>query len=79
MSKLDSVLVIKPDTGSKNNGSVHSSRGHSCPYCNGKGGFSDQTGFDSYDTKECPRCKGTGRLVAKIVVGWGPDYENGNV
>lgn len=73
MSNLNSVLVIKPETGSSNTGSAHISHGHLCPYCNGRGEFTEQTGYNQYKTTECPRCKGIGKLAAKVVVGWYPD------
>lgn len=54
MSNLNSVLVIKPETGSSNTGSAHISHGHLCPYCNGRGEFTEQTGYNQYKTTKCP-------------------------
>lgn len=78
MSKLNHILVVEPPkflTTSK--GEVFTKKGFLCTYCNGNGSFrGKQISHDDYKVNPCPVCKGTGKLQAKIVVGWSPD-ENG--
>jgi len=75
MSKLNNTLKIEPPKllGSNHNGETFSSHGHTCTYCNGHRTFSEQVTYDEYKTKDCPVCKGVGKLQAKIVIGWLPD------
>lgn len=49
-------------------------RGYRCPVCNGRGGFSEQTGRDEYRTRACGHCDGTGLVKAEVEIRWGPDY-----
>lgn len=46
------------------------SNGHQCSYCKGNGYFwSEDVHGESYQ-KECPVCKGSGKLNAVITVEW---------
>lgn len=46
------------------------SRGHKCPYCQGNGYHWQEDEWQERYKKECPICKGSGRLDALITVEW---------
>ena len=46
------------------------SRGHSCPYCQGNGYHWQEDEWQERYKKECPICKGSGRLDAMITIEW---------
>lgn len=46
------------------------SRGHSCPYCQGNGYHWQEDEWQERYKKECPICKGSGRLDAVITIEW---------
>ena len=48
--------------------------GYRCPVCDGRGGFSEQTGRDEYKTTPCDYCDGTGHVKAEVTIKWRPDY-----
>ena len=50
------------------------SRKHECGYCRGRGGF---TGDDRMGGgwRECPVCKGCGRMDAEVSIKWKPSVE----
>lgn len=48
--------------------------GYPCPVCHGQGGFSEQTGHNTYQTSTCDYCDGTGKVKAKVQIEWRPDY-----
>lgn len=75
MSKIKQLIEITPPLHVQAKaGEVFTLHGFDCPNCNGRGLFSaEQTGHHEYDQKTCNACKGTGKLQAKIVVGWLPD------
>lgn len=50
-------------------------RNYRCPKCNGRGGFTHQTGFNEYTTKECDYCEGTGKVKAEVQINWKPDFD----
>lgn len=50
-------------------------RGYRCPKCNGRGGFSEKTGFNEHSTKECDYCEGTGKVKAEVQINWKPDFD----
>lgn len=49
------------------------SRGHKCPYCQGNGYFWQEDDWDERYKKECPICKGCGKLDAVITIEWKAD------
>lgn len=49
-------------------------KGYKCPVCNGRKGFSEQTGHNQYKEKECDYCKGAGKVKAEITINWVPDF-----
>lgn len=50
------------------------SRGHECGYCHGHGGFAgDPRMGDAW--KECPVCKGCGKMDAEVTIKWKPNVE----
>lgn len=49
------------------------SRGHKCPYCQGNGYFWQEDDWDERYKKECPICKGSGKLDAVITIEWKAD------
>lgn len=51
-------------------------RGFVCPECKGNKTFSNRTGYEEWETKECPYCKGAGKVMATVRVHWLPDEEN---
>lgn len=42
-----------------------------CSYCMGAGNVQGL----SAEWKDCPKCKGTGTVTAKVVIDWVPGYE----
>ncbi|MBF1444571.1 MAG: hypothetical protein HXN53_02250 [Prevotella nigrescens] len=46
------------------------SRGHSCPYCQGNGFHWQEDEYQELYKKECPICKGSGRLNAVVTIEW---------
>ena len=46
------------------------SRGHSCPYCQGNGFHWQEDEYQERHKKECPICKGSGRLNAVVTIEW---------
>ena len=46
------------------------SRGHRCPYCQGNGYLWQEDEWQERYKKECPICKGSGRLDAMITIEW---------
>ena len=51
-------------------------RNFTCPVCNGKGSFSEQTGRDEWETTVCDYCDGTGKVKAVVEIDWKPDYDS---
>lgn len=50
------------------------SRGHECGYCHGQGGFAgDPRMGDGW--KECPMCKGCGKMDAEVNIKWKPNVD----
>lgn len=81
MSQTLQLLNIMPDEHDKDNkAEVKSYSDFICPTCNGRG-FFDYSGYmqkykknlDDPDFVECTRCKGTGRLQAKVAIKWMPE------
>lgn len=81
MSVEQKLLNVCPDDFYKDNRpEIYSYSDFRCPTCNGQG-FFYQSGYmqkfkknlDDPDFIECTRCKGTGRLQAKIVIKWMPE------
>lgn len=81
MSKKISLLEITPpeNLNAPKSGEVFKFAGHTCPNCNGKGGFNYSGWMEKFkdnpvdpDWKICKVCKGTGELEANVVVGWIP-------
>ena len=81
MSKKIEFLQISPVAGDeKGKGELFSFRSFECPDCNGQGYFYHggwaqkfKKHLDDPDYVECEKCKGTGMLQAKVVVGWMPE------
>ena len=46
------------------------SRGYSCPYCQGNGFHWQEDEYQVLYKKECPICKGSGRLNAVVTIEW---------
>lgn len=46
------------------------SRDHTCPYCQGNGYHWMEDEYQERYKKECPMCKGSGRLDAVVKVEW---------
>ena len=74
MSRKEQVLIIKPFSSLvKTENYVFSD--FECPYCNGRGGFADNTNanyFTDPDWKVCGLCDGAKRLIANVTVEWNP-------
>lgn len=49
---------------------VFHSNGHQCTYCHGNGYSWSDDDCGEYYKKECPVCKGSGKLNAVITVEW---------
>lgn len=50
-------------------------RNYTCPVCNGKGSFTEQTGYNEWESTVCDYCDGTGKVKAVVNIKWQPDYE----
>ena len=48
------------------------SRGHNCPYCHGNGYHWQEDDWQERYKKECPICKGSGKLDASVMIEWHP-------
>ena len=48
------------------------SRGHICPYCQGNGYRWLEDDWQERYKKECPICRGSGKLDAEVRVEWKP-------
>lgn len=46
---------------------------YTCPSCNGRGCFTEETGRDEFKSVACRRCGGTGKVRAEVSVRWLPD------
>lgn len=51
--------------------------GYCCPVCKGRGGSSEQVGFNEYKETKCDYCQGTGMVKAEIQINWKPDHGEG--
>lgn len=50
------------------------SRGHTCRYCYGAGGFSgDRSSPNDSEWKICPVCEGSGKMDAEVTIKWKPN------
>lgn len=47
------------------------SRGHTCRYCYGEGGFGGDPRLGEVWTP-CPVCKGSGKMDAEVIIKWKP-------
>lgn len=75
MSELKHTLDIKPDRyGTRTE--TNYIRNVPCPRCNGRGGFSDETGRNEHVFIPCDLCDGTKKVKATITVEWEADYES---
>ncbi len=75
MSKLKTILEITPSEfmNKAKDGEVFISKDHDCLHCFGRGYFTPkQVGPDEFKENLCPVCLGSGKLDAKIVIGWSP-------
>jgi hypothetical protein len=76
MSEIQQLLNVSPKKGDVDNkAEVIILKGIDCPDCKGIGSFSYCEGKhgssrDDIITNDCSRCKGSGSLRAKIVIGW---------
>lgn len=79
MSKKETILILSSPYGIQPRGArcagaefreVFRSAGHVCGYCQGSGRFweTDEEGDDIQ--KDCPVCKGSGKLDAVVTVEW---------
>lgn len=49
------------------------SRGHTCRYCHGQGGFlGDRSSPNGSEWKICPVCEGSGKMDAEVTIKWKP-------
>ncbi|MGF0096950.1 hypothetical protein ACQRD6_01165 [Prevotella sp. SGI.027] len=72
MSKERRIIEIEPGRmapGGRMTDHIES-RGHSCPYCQGNGYHWQEDEWQERYKKECPICKGSGRLDAMITIEW---------
>ena len=49
--------------------------GYRCPICKGRGGNTEQVGFNKYEETKCDYCQGTGKVKAEIQINWKPDFK----
>ena len=72
MSKKRTMIVIEPE------GRIHKeafmTATMTCPYCNGRGGFSIDTPKGP-DFEPCPDCAGTGEVAAMVTIDWKPNIK----
>lgn len=78
MSKLINVLRIEPTRLNLENNAEVVKVIAECPTCNGSGGFRGTKGYhgsaaDEEEIITCDRCKGTGQLIADVVIRWKPN------
>lgn len=75
MSKQQYIInVTPPDYQSIREDMIF--RNFTCPACNGKGSFYEQTGREEWETSICDYCDGTGKVKAMVEIKWKPDYES---
>ncbi len=72
MSKIDEVLIISPVVVPGSLVEELVSKTRECSYCGGRGHFLEPIGKDESLEIDCPVCKGTGLLQAKITICWTP-------
>lgn len=72
MSKERRTIEISPGRLSQGGRmtEVIESVGHKCPYCQGNGYHWQEDEWQDRYKKECPICKGSGKLDAVIKVEW---------
>ena len=72
MSKERRIVEIEPGRMSPGGRMMEriESRGHRCPYCQGNGYHWQEDEWQERYKKECPICKGSGRLDAMITIEW---------
>ena len=72
MSKERRIVEIEPGRMSPGGRMMEriESRGHRCPYCQGNGYLWQEDEWQERYKKECPICKGSGRLNAVITIEW---------
>ena len=75
MSKLKHFIELKaPETNKEKVGEVFTVGGLTCGHCDGQKYFlPTEIGHNKFEENPCPVCKGTGKMQAKVVVGWLPD------
>ena len=72
MSKERRMIEIAPglmSPGSRMSETIES-RGYNCPYCHGNGYHWQEDEWQECYKKECPICRGSGKLDAVITVEW---------
>lgn len=75
MSDLKYVLEVSP-TRYVEHTEKKTVRNVPCPYCNGRGGFKEETGHDRSIFIPCDVCDGTRKIKATITIEWEADYES---
>ncbi len=79
MSQISQLFVVSPIPGDiENKAEVFVIAGIDCPDCKGKGHHTYCEGKhgssrDDVTITDCPRCTGTGKLRAKVVIKWEGD------
>ena len=72
MSKERHIIEITPgkmSIGCRMTESIESNN-HSCPYCQGNGYHWQEDEYQERYKKECPICKGSGKLNAVVTIEW---------
>jgi hypothetical protein len=81
MSQMSQLFIISPIPGDiDNKAEVFVIAGIDCPDCKGKGHHTYCEGKhgssrDDITISNCPRCGGIGKLTAKVVVKWEPEFK----
>lgn len=73
MSKQKHIIEIEPTEYNCQQEKMFFS-GFRCPKCGGKGGFTENIGWDEYKTTSCTFCDGTGKIMGEVLINWLPDY-----
>lgn len=72
MSKKRTMIIIEPDGRIRKEAFMTAPM--TCPYCNGRGGFSIDTPKGP-DFEPCPDCHGTGEVAAMVTIDWKPNIK----
>lgn len=75
MSKRSTIITVEPPVYNTDTEHIEI-QNYTCPYCFGRGGWSEQIGRDKFEEHTCKVCDGAKNIKAVITIEWKPDANN---